>query len=259
MPRNRPVFFFSLALLLIVGQTSFAQDSGRFVRWTYQDATHILAHQMPAVVLMGVGGAAFAVAGMQVDDDVLGEVQNTFSGEELFLDITNELGNPLTLGAPLILFGAATAIHNPRLQDASFTSIQSVLYAGFVTRVLKEVIGRYRPEEDRGPKEFEPFSGNGSLPSGHATIAFAILTPWAYYYPHPATFALVALGAGTAVSRMALDRHFATDVIIGGSIGFLMARYLSKRHLNPTNKQSAMTISPLVGPQVAGLHASLHF
>jgi len=211
------------------------------------------------VALLGAGGAAFVALAAQVDEDGRDGIQDIFSGEEVYLDVTNELGTPLVLGGPIALFAVSVAARNHRLADAAFTTTESILYASTVALVVKNAVGRSRPEEDEGARQFDPWSGNTSMPSGHATIAFALLTPWVYYYPHPATYALFALGLGTAVSRVALDRHWPSDVVIGGGIGFLMARYLSKRHLSETTRESTVSITPIVSPHLAGLNMRVKF
>jgi len=248
-----------VSLTFIGGAPKFcaAQDSGRFVRWAYQDVYHLFREHTPTLALLGVGGAGFVALSAQVDEEGLDEVQKVFSGDELYLDVTNELGTPLVLGAPIAAFAVGLASGNHRLSDAAYTTAESILYSSFITLMLKNVVGRSRPEEREGAKQFHPFSGNTSMPSGHATIAFALLTPWVYYYPHPAAYGLFVLGLGTAVSRVALDRHWPSDVIIGGGIGFLMATYLSKRHLSEARHGSAFHVTPLLSPSVAGVHVAV--
>lgn len=244
-----------LLLALCITTSCAAQDASRFLRWSYEDGIHLVARHTPTMLLIGAGGAAVVVGGTEVDQDILDEVQSTWDGQEGYLKVVNEIGNPFILAAPVGLFGIGVGTGDTRLQDAAFTSFQSVIYAGGITRILKEFVGRSRPEAGQGPKEFDMFSGNTSMPSGHATIAFAVLTPWVYYYPHPATYGLLVLGAGTAVSRIALDRHWPTDVLAGGAIGFLMGRYLAKRHLSDT-AGSAFSVTPLLSPNRIGLHVT---
>jgi hypothetical protein len=162
------------------------------------------------------------------------------------------------IGAPVVAFGVAALADDEKMKDASFTSFQAILYAGAITRVLKETAGRSRPETGDAPQRFKPFSGNSSVPSGHATIAFALLTPWVHYYDHPASYALYGLAAGTAVSRIVRDKHWPTDVVTGGAIGFLMARYLSNRHLDEREHGYEPVVSmPLIAFRSNGLSVAV--
>jgi membrane-associated phospholipid phosphatase len=95
---------------------------------------------------------------------------------------------------------------------------------------LKYTIGRTRPPFAGDPDQFRPFSGSNSFPSGHTATAFAIATAiadetddgWSDYL-------LYGAATLTAVSRINDDRHWASDVLIGGLIGHLSAKWVTKQ------------------------------
>jgi len=120
---------------------------------------------------------------------------------------------------------------NQKLQDAAFTSLQAGVVSALITGIGKFVIGRGRPYEKKGPHYFYPFRGlDESFPSGHSSTAFALITPWVYYYPGPLTYFLLALPTGTAIARMIFDQHWATDVLTGSLIGILVGYNLARWH-----------------------------
>lgn len=202
--------------------------------------------QAPYAVL---GGAAVLVPTASVDPSLLEEVQEGYEGPlAAYLDVTNELGGPRMPFLAAGIFSVSLITDDARFQDAAFTSLQSLAYAGAVTRVLKGAFGRYRPEANGGAYRFAPLSGNTSFPSGHATAAFALITPWVLYYPNVATYGLFSLSAGTAVARIALDKHWPTDVLAGAAIGFFTARYLTRRHMRETSPSSRLSLQPQVTP-----------
>jgi hypothetical protein len=167
------------------------------------------------------------------DQDLNTTIQERYQGRfQTFLDVTNELGNVwYVIPGTVLLTGTSLLTENRKFQDAAFTSLQSVLIADGISGIIKYTIGRSRPETGRGPHHFKPFSGNVSFPSGHTTTAFAWITPWVLYYPNVFTYALFILPVGTGLARMATDKHWATDVLAGAFIGFMVAYLLQKWHV----------------------------
>jgi membrane-associated phospholipid phosphatase len=99
-----------------------------------------------------------------------------------------------------------------------------------VTSSLKYTIGRTRPSFAGDPDQFRPFSGANSFPSGHTAVAFAIATSIADETGDSwSDVALYSAATLTAMARVNDDRHWASDVLIGGLIGHLSARWVSKQ------------------------------
>lgn len=214
---------------------SSAQHRNRFLKWSYQDASNLLVTIAPKAPLFAIAGSATLVSGIRIDEPFQDDVKESYSDNSVwghYLNFTNELGGT-KVRLPLTgVFIATLFTKNTKLQDAAFTSLQSWLYSGILSYGLKHSVGRFRPEEGLGASKFEPFSAHSSFPSGHTTAAFALITPWVLYYPHPITYGLFALSTGTAIARMAQDKHWPTDVIAGAALGFFTGRFLTRRHLN---------------------------
>jgi membrane-associated phospholipid phosphatase len=105
--------------------------------------------------------------------------------------------------------------------------------------MTKFILGRRRPSANAGPHCFSPFSDpKSSFPSGHASTAFALLTPWVVYYPSPYTYLLLIFPASTAISRMVFNRHWFTDVLTGSVLGFLIGYNLAKWHKDLAKKNN---------------------
>jgi membrane-associated phospholipid phosphatase len=125
----------------------------------------------------------------------------------------------------------------------------AVAVAGGVANALKYTIGRKRPSAvgDVDSDQFKPFSGRNSFPSGHASVAFAIATTIADETGDSWSDVALYVGATlTAFARVNDDRHWTSDVLVGGLIGHLSARWVSRR-LGPVN----------VGPGM--VQAAFHF
>lgn len=253
-----PAFFIALVALFFADAAGAQTgDPDRFLAWSYQDGAALLGglpYQAPSVAL---GGAALLVPMATFDSPVLERVQRGTRGVVYdFLHAANPLGGPKAAPAAAALFATTLLTDDTHLQDAAFTSLQSILYAGTASYALKYTFGRLRPETGAGVGEFDMFSGNTSFPSGHTATAFALVTPWVLYYPGPVTYGLMALPVGTAVARIAKDRHWPTDVLAGAAIGYMTARFLSNRHLGAQERddRSRIDVTPAVTPGAVGVH-----
>lgn len=248
-------------LLLVFGffgpLDSQAQDADRFLKWSYQDGKALAQEVAPNLPYVAVGSAALLAGGSHLDAPVLKGVQAQNRGTvEDFLSVTNEFGSSRLVPATAGLFAVSLLTDDAHFQDAAFTSMQSLAYTTAAVYAVKYAVGRMRPEVGSGAQSFDAFSGNTSFPSGHTAAAFAVVTPWVMYYPNPLTYGLFAVSAGTAVARIAKDRHWPTDVLTGAAVGFFTARYLSARHQKAAESYDdpAVELTPLVAPDAVGFN-----
>lgn len=234
-----------------------AQDRTRFLHWMYQDAFVLATDALPQAAPYALGSAALLAPTSALDPAMRSGVQAGYEGGfARYLDLTNMLGEKNVRIPAAAVFALSLATDDARFQDAAFTSLQSVIYSGVLAGGLKFAAGRMRPFHGEGPYQLAPFEGHKSFPSGHTTTAFALVTPWVLYYPHPATYALFALPAGTALARIAQDKHWPTDVLAGATIGFLTAYWLTERHQQLSAPGTADEV--LLFPTVSPGHVSLH-
>ena len=112
-----------------------------------------------------------------------------------------------------------------------------ILTSGILSRVIKDIIGRARPNNSlsEGPLHFEFFAWSpqfASFPSGHATTFGAACMLFAFYTPkwRPALLALALAGGA---SRVIVGWHYPADVIAGLAFGaglaLVAARYMARR------------------------------
>ncbi|MEM9996231.1 MAG: phosphatase PAP2 family protein [Bacteroidota bacterium] len=233
----------------------------RFLRWTGLDALAYTRTVGSTLPLMVVGGATLVSTTSLLDEPIGAELKGEPGGVVgAFLDAGNRLGERRAIVPAAALFGATLFTDNTRLQDAAFTSFQSALYACAVGYSLKAVIGRARPYTGDGAFGYEPFSPSRdyySFPSGHTTMAFALVTPWVVYYPGPVTYGLLGLSTGTAIARVAHDEHWATDVLAGAAIGAVTGVFLARRHLSETEAREAVRVQPLVSAEHVGASVTI--
>jgi membrane-associated phospholipid phosphatase len=124
----------------------------------------------------------------------------------------------------------------------------------FVT-IIKRFIGRARPyvSDVTDPYSYDPFvwsSNYASLPSGHATNAFAAAIAIGALWPK-ARIPMWIFATVIAISRVAVTAHFPSDVIAGaivGVVGALLVRgWFAARNLGFVVGSDA-TIHRLPGP-----------
>jgi membrane-associated phospholipid phosphatase len=115
----------------------------------------------------------------------------------------------------------------------------AIALPGLFATIIKRLIGRARPFVGT---EADPFlygqlvwrADYASMPSGHATTAFAAAIAVGLLWPRLRSV-MVLYALIIAVSRVVLDAHYLSDVIAGafvGSIGALIVRdWFARRHL----------------------------
>jgi membrane-associated phospholipid phosphatase len=154
--------------------------------------------------------------------------------------------------------------------------LQANAVAGLINNTLYHVAGRGRPDaaDCAANPNYDPLCGgasnNASFPSGHVlTIATATGLVCVHHRYLPlygskvadasACALLAAATFATGVARIVADRHFATDMLIGGAIGFgsgyglpwlLHYRY---GRLETVDESPHVTLLPLAGPKMLGL------
>ena len=119
----------------------------------------------------------------------------------------------------------AQKIEKIRFWGISF--LYSLIAAGICTHIFKFIIGRARPNQslDRYPWDFDLFTHhwhNHSFPSGHSQTLFTAAVAFGFAFPkyQKVIFLVAAL---LAFTRILLNQHFLSDVIMGSYIGYAVS------------------------------------
>jgi membrane-associated phospholipid phosphatase len=167
-----------------------------------------------------------------------------------FSEVGNTAAGAVLIGAGY-LFGRLSG--HDKMAEASSLSAEAVLTAGLWSSTLKALTARTRPAGGATGNFFDyhPSSGQvvGSFPSGHATGAFAVATVFSGVYSDHKWVPWLAYGTAGMVglSRLALSRHFPTDVVAGALFGNSMGRMVLARRDGTTDRRSSF--QPIAGPQ----------
>lgn len=186
----------------------------------------------PADVALAGGVVGVLIPLSLFDEPVRRSSLRRFDGRVgSYLGTANALGGKWGISLSAAVFGVSLLGDDLRFQNTAFTSLQAAGYAGAAALALKWVLGRRRPAKEVGAFDFAPASSFGSaFPSGHTAVAAAMVLPWAIEYRSAPSVLLVAAAVGTGCARVALDRHWLTDVLGGAALGSAIAIGLTRRY-----------------------------
>lgn len=148
----------------------------------------------------------------------------------------------LPLNAGFYFIGSK--FHNERFREAGLLSFEALASTTIVEEVLKVVTDRQRPLEGAGNGNFFQSNDriNASFPSGHAINTFAMASVFAHEFHDKLWVKILCYtyAGGVALSRLAADRHFPSDTLAGGAMGWFIGDYVyGKRHNPEIGKESA--------------------
>ena len=109
-------------------------------------------------------------------------------------------------------------------------------------------MGRSRPYTGEGAFEYRGWQfyklESTSLPSGHATTAFAMSTVLSRQLRNTyATIGLYSVATLTSISRVYQDFHWISDTFLGAAIGTLVGEAVVRIHQG-RNDRSALQLTP---------------
>jgi len=118
-----------------------------------------------------------------------------------------------------------------RLGNTAWRGIDSEIIGGVSAEVLKHVFTRVRPSETDNPGLWFQGGSNHSFPSGEATTAAALVTPYILEYgsEHPSVYALTLLPIYVGIGRVKSGSHWQTDVLGGWALGAASGWYAHAR------------------------------
>jgi membrane-associated phospholipid phosphatase len=145
------------------------------------------------------------------------------------------------LGSPFYLAGWSALLANggshEEIEASTLAITESAIVSLAVCHIVKRAVARQRPlvRYAAEPLEHDP-DNNLSFYSGHTTLAFSAATTAGRmadlhgYEAAPAIWATgMTLAAATGYFRMAADKHYFTDVLVGAATGALVGYLVAER------------------------------
>lgn len=119
-------------------------------------------------------------------------------------------------GRSIIMISTLMTLGDQKLKRCGEMSLISFGLSGALVSTLKLSFPRERPD-----------GGDHSLPSGHTSSAFSMATIISCEYPQYRAQAFTLAGA-VGISRIALNRHWTSDVIAGACVGIASGLLVEK-------------------------------
>lgn len=141
---------------------------------------------------------------------------------------------PITAG----FYFVGTATHNDRFREAGLLGFEALSDVTIVQLAVKSITDRERPYTGSGEGHFFDYNGsryNSSFPSGHAIETFALASVFAHEYHDKfwVKFLAYLYAGGVVGARLAADKHFPSDTLVGGTIGWFVGDYVYAHRHNP--------------------------
>jgi membrane-associated phospholipid phosphatase len=239
---------------LVPGPGTHVQPDDK--RRTMRSYLHNLAYDFVAVVQKDnreslLLTAAFTVPAFGPDHDFkqyfIDHPHDTFGS------VGEKLGGTVAIaGLSIGIFSAGRISRGDTFRSASYDLSQAIIITQVYTQALKLATQRERPDA----------SNNLSFPSGHASNAFAMASVIARHYKKLAIPAY-AFGTFVAVSRLAANKHYFSDIVAGSGLGVSVGRAVFRRNGRPPDpkpdkiespppEKASWDITPWAGPSGDG-------
>jgi membrane-associated phospholipid phosphatase len=228
---------------------NFLQDTGRI----WSSPARLRKRDIVPVFALAAGAAVLIASDEAIRDGIQSyAARHTWVGD--VSPVLTQLGGPAGFAVTGAFFGVGLLFKDDRARDTGYLAASAVLQAVLVDNTLKFLAGRRRPYvadgEDHwgGPAAF--FKGDGedarSFPSGHTAAAFALATVVSLQYRRSGWVPAVAytLATGVGLSRIGLDRHWASDVFVGAAVGHFIGRLVVRDHTRRKRLLPVVSCSP---------------
>jgi membrane-associated phospholipid phosphatase len=140
----------------------------------------------------------------------------------------SNVGLGIELGAAGLTYLLGCVGHrSSHAANSGFTALEAMGAANVITYALKVVTNRQYAYHTNSHGEF--WEGGKSFPSGHAATSFAFASVIAHRYPHNPwlKWGVFGLATGISLARVGGKKHFASDILVGGTLGYVTGTYFA--------------------------------
>ena len=139
------------------------------------------------------------------------------------------------------IYGAGLFSGSPGIRKTGTMLLESLLWTGVVTTMIKATFGRSRPYRNEGNVRFHGIQFSDkywSFPSGHSAVAFTLSSVLSErIHNTAASIGLYSLAGMTALARVYHNEHWFSDVFLSAVIGTSIGTAVT------TDKEAQSTLS----------------
>lgn len=151
--------------------------------------------------------------------------------------LSNNISNAGTIGlagVPAMMYVWGSLQGRDRLRETGLLTGEALINSAIVGEAVGRLLGRERLTVTDGQGKFFQDFGNPSFPSDHSMLSWTAASVIAHEYPGVLSQTL-AYGTASAVSiaRVMGRKHFPSEVVVGGVLGWLIGRQIYTRHHDP--------------------------
>jgi len=142
----------------------------------------------------------------------------------------SNIGLGIELGAAGLMYAVGcSGQRSSYAANTGFTALEAMGAANLMSLAVKVATNRQYAYHTSPHAEF--WEGGRSFPSGHAATSFAFASVVAHRYPHKpwVQWGVYGLATGVSLARIGGKKHFASDVLVGATLGYVTGTYLATR------------------------------
>jgi len=195
-------------------------DLGAFGGYLKADAKATFFNGGNLAALAGAGVASVAMNKSDIDEHIADyfawhDTFEGFSSEALFV-----VGNPIThVAGTAIWYVLSAETHDDLSRERAVTMLSALTITAAVTTGLKAI--RHNDQPDGGP---------WAWPSGHTSSSVAVASVLHEFYGLKVGLPAYAVAGVVAWRMMDEGDHWASDVLFGATLGWVVGHTVARRH-----------------------------
>jgi membrane-associated phospholipid phosphatase len=166
------------------------------------------------------GGGALALAVHPIDHSLNAHLEGSGPVGTFFAPGQYVGATEVQMSVAFVTYLVGRMHNQPRAEHVGMDMLEAQILAEGIVEVTKEIVRRPRPTNPDGT----PTATGYSFPSGHAAATFATATVFQQHFGWKWAVPTYTIATWVAASRLHLNVHFASDVVMGAATGIIIGR-----------------------------------
>lgn len=169
------------------------------------------------------------------------------------------------VGTSALFYGIGHFGHHQRMRATGVRGLEAMADSLAIVEVFKLATERNRPTQTDAPPGvfwqggFHKYNFDSSFPSGHSAETWAFAHVLSAEYGDKKWVGAIAYTLATTVStaRVMARKHFPSDVVVGGAIGYLTGGYVVRHRREEVRRRVGVAFMPIVDPMTGAVGGGL--